>query len=557
MDHFDFLHKIAKMGLDHQAKQMPQQPAEPSQTDQPTQYMADGGSLLAGPALAAGGGPSSSGGLLGGLGNLLGISNTYRPSATSITPGTNTTQLNNAYTGVQNALNATGSAAQMSTPGYWQGLGNEANLANQLNTQAAGGGPNPALAELNQATGQNNQQTAALLASQQGAGTNAGLIGEQIARNSAANQQNAVGQAATLSAEQQIAAQQQATNLAATQVNQGANAFQAQSQQQQNEQNILQGANSGTNNANVSAQGSLNNLNASIAGQNASTNANLLGGLAAGGSSAISTIAPVAGVASVLGLAKGGIVKMDKGGNVLDANARKHIAPEHFALPGGRYPIHDAAHARNALARVSQYGTPSEKAKVRAAVEKLHPGIVQMKAAGGPIESNPLLPAVNQGIQPLSAVGQWLNSTPVGTSQSTIQSAPILNAGGEDTEGFEDLGTSLGNALKNKGPTPIAGAGSPLGGDAVMGSAGAGQTSLLNGDVMAARGGKIPGKPKTDHDSLENDVVPADIQGGGKAMLSPGELVIDLNTMKDPGPMGKMARALAKHIEAKNRGGRV
>ncbi len=35
----------------------------------------------------------------------------------------------------------------------------------------------------------------------------------------------------------------------------------------------------------------------------------------------------------------------------------------------GAYPIPDKAHARNALARVSQYGTPAEKARVRAAVK--------------------------------------------------------------------------------------------------------------------------------------------------------------------------------------------
>lgn len=60
---------------------------------------------------------------------------------------------------------------------------------------------------------------------------------------------------------------------------------------------------------------------------------------------------------------------------ILDAKARAHIAPHNFALPGGRYPINDANHARNALARVAQHGTPEEKAKVRAAVHRKYPGI--------------------------------------------------------------------------------------------------------------------------------------------------------------------------------------
>jgi hypothetical protein len=60
---------------------------------------------------------------------------------------------------------------------------------------------------------------------------------------------------------------------------------------------------------------------------------------------------------------------------VLTAKGRKRIAPGNFALPGGRYPIHDAAHARNALARVSQHGTAAEQQKVKAAVRRKYPGI--------------------------------------------------------------------------------------------------------------------------------------------------------------------------------------
>jgi hypothetical protein len=41
----------------------------------------------------------------------------------------------------------------------------------------------------------------------------------------------------------------------------------------------------------------------------------------------------------------------------------------------GNYPIPDKPHARNALARVSQHGTPAEKAKVKAAVKAKYPDI--------------------------------------------------------------------------------------------------------------------------------------------------------------------------------------
>lgn len=46
-----------------------------------------------------------------------------------------------------------------------------------------------------------------------------------------------------------------------------------------------------------------------------------------------------------------------------------------FALPGRRYPIHDENYARNALSRVSEFGTDDEKARVRAAVHRRYPDI--------------------------------------------------------------------------------------------------------------------------------------------------------------------------------------
>jgi hypothetical protein len=59
----------------------------------------------------------------------------------------------------------------------------------------------------------------------------------------------------------------------------------------------------------------------------------------------------------------------------LTAKGRAQISSKNFALPGGRYPIEDASHARNALARVSQHGSSEEKAKVRAKVHAKYPGI--------------------------------------------------------------------------------------------------------------------------------------------------------------------------------------
>jgi hypothetical protein len=67
----------------------------------------------------------------------------------------------------------------------------------------------------------------------------------------------------------------------------------------------------------------------------------------------------------------------------LTAATRNRLPSGSFALPGRRYPIEDATHARNALTRVSQYGSPNEKARVRAAVHRRYPGLPAGKAGIG------------------------------------------------------------------------------------------------------------------------------------------------------------------------------
>jgi len=61
----------------------------------------------------------------------------------------------------------------------------------------------------------------------------------------------------------------------------------------------------------------------------------------------------------------------------LTAAKRKAIPSKDFAGPDRSYPINDASHARNALSRVSQHGSPALKSRVRAAVKRKYPGIKQ------------------------------------------------------------------------------------------------------------------------------------------------------------------------------------
>jgi hypothetical protein len=70
---------------------------------------------------------------------------------------------------------------------------------------------------------------------------------------------------------------------------------------------------------------------------------------------------------------------------VLSSKKRQSLKSSQFALPGkgegkggkgsGSYPIPDASHARNALARVAQHGSSAEKAQVRAKVKAKFPNI--------------------------------------------------------------------------------------------------------------------------------------------------------------------------------------
>jgi hypothetical protein len=62
----------------------------------------------------------------------------------------------------------------------------------------------------------------------------------------------------------------------------------------------------------------------------------------------------------------------------LSTKKRKQLPKSDFAIPSkapgpGSYPIPDLAHARNALARVAQHGTPAEQKQVKAAVYRKFP----------------------------------------------------------------------------------------------------------------------------------------------------------------------------------------
>ena len=213
------------------------------------------------------------------LGGRLGVDNNFQASAPSTPQQTLQPQINQTYGHTQDVYN------------------NQSNLAQQLMAQSQGQGPNPALAQLNQTTGQNAANQGALMASARGANQNPALVAREAAMQGGAIQQQAAGQAATLAAQQQLGAQQAAGQIYGQQ---GGQELQNQSIQQ----GALAAQNTNQTNAQLGAQG----INAQVSGQNASIGAGLLGGLMQGGAAA--------GMAALL--SKGGEVKKMADGGIMN-----------------------------------------------------------------------------------------------------------------------------------------------------------------------------------------------------------------------------------------------
>ena len=232
--------------------------------------------------------------------------NQFQAQNAPIQYGTNATQLNTAYQGAQGGLNQLNSLSASLTPGVQQAANAQGMLSSQLSMESAGLGPNPAQAQYAANIQNLAAQQAGAISSQKG--ISPALANAQIARQGGAAMQNAAAQGATLQAQQQLAAQQNLQNLSANQVAQGAGAIQGVNNAQQNEQNILQGANTSANNALVSSQNSTNSINAQVAGQNASATNNTLGGLMNGASSLAALFAKGGVVGETPKYAPGGVV---------------------------------------------------------------------------------------------------------------------------------------------------------------------------------------------------------------------------------------------------------
>lgn len=405
---------------------------------------------------------------MGGIGGLIGLGGGQSgtgisgPQSVPLQSGTNATQLQNSYDANQSALSQQQNL--LNAIQQQNGLGNQSQVYGQLQGVVNGTGPNPAQAQLAQATGANVQNQAALMAGQRGAGANVGLMARQAAQQGAALQQNAVGQAATLQANQSLNALGAAGSLANQQAANQIGATSANTQAQQSEQNVLQGANTAYNNAEAGMQSNINSVNGGLANTQLQGQQGLIGGLLGG-----------AGQAAHMG-AEGGVVptKMADGGAIQiqspTMNGPQSSFGQFLSSSGG-----------------SMGSVPG------------------MESSGPNLGAQSLQSGLKSGISSAFAKGK-----PSAFATNTI-----------------DSGT---------GATDIP----QVGSGTMVGAHGGNVGSKLKG------GGHVPGKPKVKGNSYANDNV--------KALLSPGELVVDRETMNSGGKAGEAARFLAAVIAAKKRG---
>lgn len=232
--------------------------------------------------------------------------------------------LNNTF-GMQNDYVATptpiytqdfSNSLQNSLQNYYNSNANQGQLAQMLQTQIAGGGPNPAQDQLNQTTSRNMANVGSQLASTKG--INQAQAGRLAAMQGANMNQDAAGQAATMRSNQILGQQNSLQNL-----------YNTQSQQGLSLQQILQGANAQQNQAINTGSLGVQGINSGVATQNAAANQKLVGSVTGGGADTATSMLGGGGGGAMdsSGEWKGGIIGMADGGQVQDETQLQTTLP--------------------------------------------------------------------------------------------------------------------------------------------------------------------------------------------------------------------------------------
>lgn len=398
------------------------------------------------------------------------------------------------------------------------GLGNQTSVYNQLQGVANGTGPNPAQAQLAQATGANTANQAALMAGQRGSNANAGLIARQAAMQGGANQQNAAGQAATMQANQSLNALNQMGGLSTNMANQQAGATGALSSAMQGQEGQVLGGIQGANNANVGMQSNVNNVNGQLANTNMQGQQAMIGGMMNSASNLMSSFA-----------ARGGAVKprYDDGGDVEtpdnDDFKAAPIPAADSSMPNTSTPSFGSDSGAQALSGQKSGGGGGGIMKLAALAAQ--GGQVQHFDQGTPDGTIQPMQTTTPG--PASSIGKFFKSMqnkPQTSGQSAAQPTP--NYGNPGSNALYQGMASFGQNIKPKSfDQQLA--------SAPMQQQPAAQDMDTN-QMAAARGGKVP------------------------AMVSPGEKYLSPKAVKkveqgaDPMSVGEHIPGTPKVKGAKN-----
>lgn len=472
-------------------------------------YFQDGGTVLRGPSTSAvnQNAVNPNTGVLGTISNALGLNNQFQAGSALINPGTNTAQLNDAYTNAQTGLNNQAGIVTALQPQVPLAVQNQNALAEQELNTINGVGPNPALNQLNETTGKNIAATTSAMAGVRGASVNPALIAREAAQQGAQTQQQAVGQGATLTAQQQIAARDALTNLSNNQISQTGQAVTNQNTANQNEQTILQGANTAANNAAVGMQSNINNVNAATAAGNQNMQGKVLGGIASGVSSLTGGLFEEGGVVGEDGDTDPEHLKIAE----MNAHSMNHVKKLKMAA-GGAVPNLGAS---NYMQQGQQVGPSIQATSALPANEN------DFAADVNKLKKKPEAPTTTGEAQPWDLGGGL-----AGSPSDVMDNGSPLSPGGEmglDGGGLEFA--AHGGMMKNycAGPHDSHVA-NFLHGGKVEAMVSPGEiylspeqvTQVIHEDADPAKVGmKIKGRAKVKGDSLQNDTVPMDLEAGG------------------------------------------
>jgi hypothetical protein len=441
---------------------------------------------------------SSFSGLLGGGGGTLG---------TGVTgpAGTNQTQLDQAYGNTENGINQ--QQQFVNALNKQNGLQNQSSvfqqqqgLANQLQGVANGTGPNPAMAQLAQATGANTSNQAALMAGQRGSNANVGLLARQAAMQGANTQQQAVGQGSTMQAQQSLNALSQ---LQGQQSSMG-NMANAQVGQQQAGLSALNQASQGQQSNLLQAQSSINSANATLANTQAQGQQGALGGLLQGAAA----VAPYVAMAF---MADGGEVprKMFAEGTPSDAPPAQAAITQ--AAPTFLQPVEKFTDPlANPAVNAAGSGSPATAATGSGPQSIIGQAVAGFSGMGG---SNPGAQSINKG---MSALGSGIaNGIQNYQNQPVQQTTDPFNSVNSPNVGSLPTGGTPGQSL-NSGAWARGGQVPALVSPGEVRIKAKDVPKVAKGEKAPLDGEKIPGKPKVggDKNSYANDTVPKTLNEG-------------------------------------------